>query len=298
MMKSNVLGRIPPVTFVKDKTYSRMMEIERLLKIAVSQAPPVETSDDTVEIEEHGEISDISEDRVETITMSRDNDESGDELGDKVEINARLGHSGSSDTLHAVKGKYSIENIKTKKKMDNEKQIENMDILADKMNLRYDLYGIKHDTLMQKITNMKSSSRQRLQQPVDLATLKNSDSVTENVQNFDKTVTKKQRAENLKKYTEFFNQKTRKGSPRSLREEMEAVMTMNETKADIDQEYEYDNDAKYELSGIEKYYIDEGQLGDGADQGYYSDVESDDKEGTENMMENSNDSESNTDKPL
>ena len=294
MMKSNVLGRIPPVMFVKDKTYSRMMEIERLLKIAVSQAPPVETSDDTVELEGHGEISDISGDMVETITMSRDNDESGDELGDSAEMNARLGHSG---TLHAVKSKYSSENIETKKKMDNEKQIENSDILADKMNLRYDLYGIKHDTLMQKITNMKSSSRHRLRQPLDLATLKTSDSVTENVQNFDKTVTKKQRAENLKKYTEFFNQKTRKGSPRSLREEMEAVMTMNETKADIDQEYEYENDAKYELSGIEKYYIDEGQLGDGIDQGYYSDVESDDKEGTENVMENNNDSESNTDKP-
>ena len=33
MIKSSVLGRVPPVTFVKDMTYSRMMEIEHLLKV-------------------------------------------------------------------------------------------------------------------------------------------------------------------------------------------------------------------------------------------------------------------------
>ena len=39
MMKSNVLGRIPPVNFVKDRTYSSMQEIERLLRIA--ELPPL-----------------------------------------------------------------------------------------------------------------------------------------------------------------------------------------------------------------------------------------------------------------
>lgn len=295
MMKSNVVGRVPPLTFVKDKTYSRMMEIERLLRIAESQAMKEEALEDVVEfIEEHGEISDIAGDRVETITNSRDSHESDDELIDSADINARLGQGFSSDT-HGVKSKYKSEKVGIKKQFHEEKQIDNSDMLASKMNLRHDLYGIKHDALIQKITNMKSSSRHRVQQPEDLANLKTSDSLTGNVRNFDKQMTKKQRAENLKKYTEFFHQKTRKGS---LREEIEAVMTMNVAKTDIDQEYEYgdENDAEYELSGIEKYFIDKRHFGDGTDHGYYSDVESDDKEGTENVMELDNDSGSNTDK--
>ena len=248
-------------------------------------------------MEENGESRNASND-VETKVVPDDIVEIGKKSVDSAEISARLGHGFSSEPLHNEKSKYWSEDIGVKKTVDNENQTDNSEIFADKVNLRHDLYGIHHDTLMQKLIEMKSSSRRRQPQLVDLDALKTNDHRTENVQDSNKPMTKKQRAENLKKYTEFFKEKPRKGS-RQVEDEMEAFMAMNVTKAtkvDTYQDYVYENDTEYGLSGLERFYVNKDQFDDGTDQGYGSENDSDDQDQTDNVIENNNDSKSDTDK--
>ena len=249
-------------------------------------------------MEENGESRNASKDIVETKIVTDDVGEISKKSVDNAEIGARLAHGFSSEPLPNEIRKYWSEDLGAKKTLDNENQTDNSEILADKVNLRHDLYGIHHDTLMQKLIEMKSSSRRRQPQLVDLAALKTNNHRTENVQDSNKPMTKKQRAENLKKYTEFFKEKPCKGS-RRVEDEMEAFMAMNVTKAtkvDTYKDYVYENDTEYGLDGLERFYVNKDQFDDGTDQGYGSENEYDDQDQTENVIENNNDSKSDTDK--
>ena len=243
-----------------------MQEIERLLRIA-ELPPPEENSGDSAKSGGIVEMSSKSGDSIKTSTMSGDSVEMSAKSVDSVKTTAGLLHTDESEYICNGKGG-------EKENVDIKIHTGYSEVLADKINLRQDLYGVKHDTLMQKIRSMKTSSRHRLQQPVDLATLKSSVSFTDNFQKFDKAMSKKTRAETLKKYSEFFHKQKHKGRHR---EDMADLMSVSEI--DVDEDYEYENEAEYEFdSGIEEYY-------------------SDDKDRTENVIEQTDDSENNAVKP-
>ena len=87
---------------------------------------------------------------------------------------------------------------------------EQTDKLLEDLNLRQDLYGLKHDVLMQKIIALKdgsrTGSRHRQQEPVDFS-YNDSELFSESVKKLSKKASKKIRRENLQKYSEYFQEK-------------------------------------------------------------------------------------------
>lgn len=169
MMRSNTIGRVPPVTFVKDKTYAMMQEVERLLQVAELPVSHGKTTDDA---------------KTDNLDVDLPNEyyKSDKKFDDKNEKSG----------LHT-------RNMNESSSIANEK-------LTDQINIRQDLYGLNHKALMQKITNMKSSSRHSSQQPVNMDSLTQTDSFFDDVRKFGKTFSGKSRTENLKKYSQFFQQ--------------------------------------------------------------------------------------------
>ena len=87
---------------------------------------------------------------------------------------------------------------------------EQTDKLLEDLNLRQDLYGLKHDVLMQKIIALKTGSstgsRHRQQHPVEFS-YNDNELFSESVKKLSKKASKKIRRENLQKYSEYFQEK-------------------------------------------------------------------------------------------
>ena len=120
--------------------------------------------------------------------------------------------------------------------------------LTEDLHLRQDLYGLNHDVLMQKIVAMKSSSRNRLQQPVDFNNSEERVLFSENVRKFKRAVSGSSKDnDDLKKYSKFFRKKDIKGRQQRYTI-VDAVLNTSEKKHvdDLQNELEYDLESGFE----------------------------------------------------